>query len=1321
MFGIRLFVKDQKLIKLINERYILNLDLIVFAYHHSDELSDFSFENTEYKFFIEALDIKLNDTLDGISPHGLILKGNEAPGKVSGYASFVLMQWYLENSSHPVFIHGGVGFYTAAGMFAAGAAGVVLDDQLYLSEEAPVSDDFKALIESLEEKDSVLVGQTLNVQYRFFAKLGTKIVKTLKEKEAFLCSESGLDSVLYDEIRSNMVALDDPDATPIQSLFYLGQDAVFSRYFVKQSKKLKDIIHAFFKQIEKMLLEVDEHDPLRPDSSLAREHGTKLPLIQGPMANVSDNADFALKVFENGALPFFAMGNLPVNLAEDMLSAGKEKVARFGAGMIGIEAFNRTIHDHFRLVKEYKVPFALFAGGVPSQVKDLESAGVKTYLHTPSLMMLENAVTHDCTRFIFEGTEAGGHVGSLTSCVLWELALERLFEQSDDMVGRQSLIFAGGVATASGSHFISGISSIFAKRGAKIGIQVGSAYLFTREIVDTGAIKKQYQDIICDRHKTFVIGNTVGLPSRTVLSPFSEKMIENEQQRIKEGMPLKERKTAFEGENMGSMLIASKCYSPVFNENREFVKLQNYTDEEQFRKGNFNVGDSLAFFSCCTAISDIHDRYFNSKDGLIHNLNSLEVFSSEDHQINDEIAVIGMGCIYPDAHDTQVLWDNILSKKYSIKQLPKNRCDTDLYYDEDKTAEDKSYTQIAGVIDDFEFDYEKYGYTKEKAENLSRTQQMILETAYQALADTGYIDENLRIRENLRKRTAVIVGTCLANELSYDLQLKYYYPEIKFNLDQIDAFKSLDLAQRETFLEELKSRLYQGSAYDPAHGVTLNIEASRIAYHMGIEGVNYVVDAACATSFSAMDCGIKELMSGDHDMIIVGGANTNLAPEPFVGFCKMGALSADGSYPFDQRANGFVIGEGSGIVVLKRMKDAIRDNDNILGTIKAMAASSDGKGKAIAAPNTLGQSYALTRCFEKIKTDVDFSDIDYIEAHGTSTIMGDIAEIETLKQVYKSDTPIGISSIKSQIGHLLGGAGTAGLIKVLLAINHKTLPPNGLFETLAKKHDIENTPLYIIEEPKKWEVKEGKSRMAAVSSFGFGGINYHCVLEEYTNAYKPLPRSIFSNPEYDFNDDRIVIAGLGVVLPGAENVEQFWDRLVEGKPVVSEIPDSRFHNDYYAQEPADSYYRIPKVKAGMVQDYKFNNVKYRIPPAAAKSVDRAQLFALDATSQAIERSNLQPQLVNGNKIGVVLGTISGEQNVENVLRVRTDFIKQVIFEIPGTKTEVKAEISEKLSELLNNRYVKNTEDTIPGLLSNIVSGRIANFFNCNAANFVVDA
>nr|MDJ0668706.1 beta-ketoacyl synthase N-terminal-like domain-containing protein [Desulfobacterales bacterium] len=1310
LFGLRLAVSNRALVDYLQRNPIANLDLIIFSYRTTEELGAFEFNHRDYKFVLEIVDIKLDQDIARIAPHGLIVKGMEAPGKVSRNSAFILLQWYLANADLPVFVHGGVGRHTTAGLFAMGAHGIVLDNQLYLAQEAPLSGSYKALLQNLEEKDSTIIGHSLKARYRFFAKLGTRIVKTLRDQEIQLAGETDADEMLYREIEKHFARLGEDSQTPIQSLFYLGQDAVFARHFAAMGDNVAAMIRGLFVHVGEQLGAVDEHDPLRADSPLAREHGTRYPIVQGPMANVSDNADFAAAVFANGGLPFMALGNLPSDLADNILKNGKEKVARFGAGMIGIEAFNQSIAHHLDSVKKYEVPFALFAGGIPSQVKELEASGTRAYLHTPSLSMLDNAISKGCQRFIFEGSEAGGHVGELSSLVLWEQALEKVERLPDDTRRGKTLIFAGGIGTRRAAQFISGMTARLAARGVLIGIQVGTSYLFSREIVETGAIKKLYQDVVCERDETILMGETVGLASRTVATPFSERMIENEHRRLKEGQPLHDRKKAFEKDNIGSLLIGAKAFCPDFDGTTGEVCLINYDDKEQFDCGNFMVGDCLTFNPCTTTIASIHDAYFGGKEELAARLNALEIFSSPVREIEDEIAVIGMGCIYPGADSPDKLWQNIIDKHYAIEDMPIERFDPALYYDEDRKAEDKSYTKIAGVVKDFVFDHERYGYTPEKAARLSRSQQMILECAYRAMADAGYLSDDLKLPAKLRAATAVIVATCLGNELGNDLHLKYWYPELKHYLNQIEAFNTLDDTARAAVRDGLREGLANGLDYEPVHGQLLNIEASRIAHHMGIEGINYVVDAACATSFTALDCSIKELLSGECDLVITGGVNTNLAPESFVGFSKMGALSARGSYPFDERADGFVLGEGAGVLVLKRMKDALRDGDRIQAVIKGVGASSDGKGKAIAAPNTKGQALALQRCYAKIRDDVSVADIDYIEAHGTSTIAGDGAEIETLKQIYGSGHPVGISSIKSQVGHLLGGAGYAGLIKAILAIQHATLPPNGRFEKAAAAHGFDDSPLYIIEDARPWEAKADKARTAAVSSYGFGGINYHCVVAEHTPSYRPLPRKIFADPDYDFNQDRIVFAGLGVVLPESPDVETFWQNLTAGRTVFSSIPEERFHNASYAEEPEDSNYRIPMVKAGVVKDYRFNNVRFRIPPTTARSLDRAQLFALDAANQAIEAANLKPLLTQGNRTGVILGTLPGERQVKNVLRVRLGKIERILEGIAGIDPAACQEIAARLMALVRDRIPENNEDTIPGLLSNIVSGRIANTF-----------
>ncbi|MBA3009918.1 MAG: acyltransferase domain-containing protein [Desulfobacula sp.] len=1317
-FGLRLSFHDHETIGALKQKNIINLDVLIVPLSKQDAVADFS-DFGDTKIISEIKDIHLIEKIKAMDPHGLILKGNEAAGKVSRYSSFILMQWYLKNSKLPVFVHGGVGRYTAGGMLAAGVSGFVMDSQVLLADEAPVSDNFKKLLAMVDEGDSTeIIFQDKEI-YRVFAKLGTKIVKDLKQEAVLVADAADGEQKIYQSITDHIIALDDQEASFVQSLFYLGQDGLFAKEFARNSTCLATMIASFFTGIGENLDFVDQHDPVVPDSAFAKDQNTRFPLIQGPMANISDNAQFAGMVLEAGALPFFAVGSLPSTLADEMIKKGAEKISNFGAGLVGIEAFNPMVHKHLDMIKKYKVPYALFAGGIPSQVVELEKAGTKTYLHTPSVSMMENALDAGCRRFIFEGGEAGGHVGSLSSMVLWEVAISKLISTSRDLSDLY-LVFAGGITTAFASFFISGMASFLAARGAKIGLQVGTAYLFSREIVDTKAVKKQYQDIIIEKDETVVIGRSLGLASRTAPTPFAREMVEHEARMIRNNEGLTQRKRSFEKRNIGSLLIGAKGFLPDFKRPGQ----EHYTwfeDGEHREKGNFLVGDSLAFFKGQVSIKEIHDQYFDSKSRLFAHLNQLEIFSSPKNKIKDEIAVVGLGCTLPHADTPEMLWENILNKKYSISEMPETRFDRALYYNPDRKVQDTTYTILAGHVDDFEFDSERFGYTEGKDNRLSRSQKMVLSTAYKAVESAGLLGADDQFVCQDPQRTAVIIATCLSNELGNDIQLKYWYPEVLSMLEKTPKYAGL--ADKDK--EKIKQALLEGmegenKGYDPVHGILLNIEASRIARHLGARGVNYIVDAACASSVTAIEAAAGELLSGDHDQVIVGGVNTHLAPESFIGFAKMGTLSEKGSYPFDSRADGFVLGEGSVVFVLKRMKDALRDKNKIFGVINAIGGSSDGKGKAIAAPNPKGQIMSLERCFENIRPDILPRDIGFIEAHGTSTIVGDQVELQTLSTLYKA-SGAGVSSIKSQIGHLLGCAGSAGLLKAILAVSKGVLPPNGQFETLSPNHDLKDASLFIVEDAAPWEPVAGKTRKAAVSSYGFGGINYHMVVEEMTDRYLPMKRDIFTDTSHDFNQDRIVVAGLGVFLPGARNTGEFWEKLCTGKKQLSHIPKTHFDNDAYAAFDKNSHFRLPKVKAGIVKDYQFNNLKYRMPPMMVKSIERGQLFGLEAASEALASCRLLEQEGAAARTGVILGTIAGERQSKNIIRVRKNFIANLIKNCSDLDTKIAETVGREMVDAICTQIPENNEDTTPGLLSNIISGRIANYFGLNGPNYVLDA
>ncbi|MDP6888948.1 MAG: beta-ketoacyl synthase N-terminal-like domain-containing protein, partial [Candidatus Thalassarchaeaceae archaeon] len=289
---------------------------------------------------------------------------------------------------------------------------------------------------------------------------------------------------------------------------------------------------------------------------------------------------------------------------------------------------------------------------------------------------------------------------------------------------------------------------------------------------------------------------------------------------------------------------------------------------------------------------------------------------------------------------------------------------------------------------------------------------------------------------------------------------------------------------------------------DTMPGELANVVSGRVANLLDLQGPNYSTDAACASTFAAILDACRLLQTRQVDMMIAGASDRTMDPSTFAKFSAIGALSATHSTPFDSKANGFVMGEGAGALTLKRLSDAIRDGDNIQAVIRGVGASSDGRGKGITAPSTRGQIQAVGRAY--MQAGYDSSTVQLIEAHGTSTVVGDATELTSLSAAFEN-TPSGesvaVGSIKSQIGHLKAAAGIAGLIKAIRAVETATIPPSAGFSTPNENVEWTSNPFYVPTEPQDWTTPNNHPRRAGISSFGFGGTNFHCAIESFDKDF----------------------------------------------------------------------------------------------------------------------------------------------------------------------------------------------------------------------------
>ena len=470
--------------------------------------------------------------------------------------------------------------------------------------------------------------------------------------------------------------------------------------------------------------------------------------------------------------------------------------------------------------------------------------------------------------------------------------------------------------------------------------------------------------------------------------------------------------------------------------------------------------------------------------------------SRASHQVSSPLAIIGIGCLFPKAGNVNEYWANIREGVDAITDIPDSHWNPEDYFDSDQKKPDMTYARRGGFIDPVDFNPLQYGMSPNNIEATDTTQLLGMVVARQALLDAGYSTgkDAGDGREFDRDRTSVIMGVTGTLELVIPLGARLGHPIWRQALADagVDPETAEDVVQR-------ISDSYVPWQENSFPGLLGNVAAGRIANRFDLGGTNCVVDAACASSLSAIHLASLELASGRSDMAIAGGLDTFNHIFMYMCFSKTPALSPTGnSRPFALGGDGTIIGEGMGAVILKRLDDAQRDGDQIYAVIKGIGTSSDGRGNAIYAPNVAGQIKALEDAY--VQANVTPDSIELIEAHGTGTSVGDAVEAEALENVYRKanqdDTWCALGSVKSMIGHTKSAAGIAGLIKTVMALKHKVLPPTIKVDQPLESLEPGKAPMYVNTIKRPWVANDSHPRRAALSAFGFGGSNFHCVLEE---------------------------------------------------------------------------------------------------------------------------------------------------------------------------------------------------------------------------------
>ncbi|MFQ5719712.1 MAG: SDR family NAD(P)-dependent oxidoreductase [Acidobacteriota bacterium] len=1052
---------------------------------------------------------------------GLILRTEEAGGRVGKVSAFVLLQALPDDPGLPIWVAGAFGPETAAAARLAGAAGVVLGEELWLAREAPWSPDERRRLAAFDGTESQ-VSERGDGRHRLFAPAtSTPDVAARPTRDA-----AGRRPIDWCAMR---------DPTP------LSQGVAFASDLAQKHVTVAGILAAFREQGAAALSGARKHAALAENSPLARASGTRYPIFQGPMTRVSDGAEFCAAVAGSGGLPFLALALMRRDAVSDLLRATRERLQDrpFGVGILGFVP-RQLRREQLEAVRRHPPRFALIAGGRPSQAVELEAEGIATYLHVPSPRLLEIFLDQGARRFIFEGRECGGHVGPRSSLVLWQQAVDVLRATSVAPPGSIHAVFAGGIHDAASAAMVAVLAEPLVARGIGVGVLMGTAYLFTREAVSSGAITRTYQETALACRRTALLASGVGHATRCATTPFADEFQRRREALLQEGRSADEIRFDLEMLNVGRLRLASKglvreetgagairraagrrvaaapgagptpgresaAKKTLLARGEELLsgRLTPVDVARQQREGMYMIGEVATLRDEVVSMADLHADVAAGSVAEIERRTAPATAPRSGAAIEaadtprpapDAIAIIGMACRFPGSPDLRAYWHNILAGFDAVREVPSTRWPADRYFSTDRTDRDRLYSRWGAFLDERRFDPLRYGIPPASVPHIEPTQLLTLDVCCEALADAGYANRPFH-----RERTAAIFASGGVSDLGIAYALRTVLPE------HLDGVAGLSDEVKNRIVDRVRARLPEWSE-DSFPGFLLNVLSGRVANRLDLQGPNFVVDAACAASLAAVQTASEQLQAGRCDMALVGAADGTNNAFTFMSFARTHALSPGGKLrAFDADADGIVLGEGIGVIVVKRLADAERDGDRIHAVLRGIGSSSDGRNRSLTAPHSEAQALAIERAYAN--AGVAPRTVGLVEAHATGTAAGDRSEIAAMKQVFgvaAGEPSCAIGSVKSMIGHTKTVAGLAGLIKTTLALSQRVLPPTINVTRPNPAVTEPGSPFYINTETRPWVNHEADTpRRAGVSAFGFGGTNFHLVLEEY--GADPIP------------------------------------------------------------------------------------------------------------------------------------------------------------------------------------------------------------------------
>ena len=613
----------------------------------------------------------------------------------------------------------------------------------------------------------------------------------------------------------------------------------------------------------------------------------------------------------------------------------------------------------------------------------------------------------------------------------------------------------------------------------------------------------------------------------------------------------------------------------------------------------------------------------------------------------NDIAVISYSCVLPQARSPEQFWKNCIEEKNAVGKVSDERLKNYLVSEVPDAQKDRIYSTLACEISrtDYEYYLEKNNL---KAENANRLHAYAFEAVRQVLEKIP--------KSSLSKKVDLILG-CMNPDTEHELQIiqenrKMYLENAvdKFLDGKTEGREELDLLVNKA-VDEISKDLNPSE-----HHFFSTYTLAQVAERFGLNGEQFVVDTACASSLTAIDLAMQRLKLGQTDLALAGGIESNLGHGAYIIFSKVGALATKKSAPMDTTTEGLVQGEGSVIFALKRLEDAINDGDEISGVIRAVAGSSDGRSASLFQPNVNGQVAVYNRVY------TDDRNIDYLEAHGTGTQVGDVTEKNSIKEFFSSQKlPVG--SVKSLVGHTKGAAGATGLLKALFIIKKRCIPGSGYVTSSV----FESNPNEAYVNTSKIDISHDNPIRVGINSFGFGGTNYHLLIEEFRKD-SDLVKKEFGN-----------------------NVK------------VGVIAESKMSLENFERE-----------------DFKKFDFPFRLPPNSLKAIDKVQLLALLASWNCIKDLGHLWNYVPKDKVGVISAcTLCLDQIFDMIHRLAYEMIASSA-ETEKPDHPLPKKLRAYLEENVKPQFAPINEDAATGVLNNVIAGRICNIFDLYGKSYNLD-